>query len=210
MRNYQQLKLPAQLLKNTEFCQPKKYAFGYGVHTNYQDLLSDQVLEIFDRMQLKVKCLVMFSLNNKTTIADHRVVHSDVFYDGKDWQHYNCGINWEVNNTKNKMMWWDTKDAEICMPDVMERYHPIFKNLGGVHYVKRNHFGHDPLFDCIDETMIENQPVLIRTDIPHSTLYHSDTDYRVSISIRFHETWKTWDEAVEIFKPLIVDHAAGV
>ena len=64
MRNYQQLKLPAQLLKNTEFCQPKKYAFGYGVHTNYQDLLSDQVLEIFDRMQLKVKCLVMFSLNN--------------------------------------------------------------------------------------------------------------------------------------------------
>lgn len=205
MQNYQTLALPVQLLKNTDFCQPKKFLYGYGVYENYQELLSDELLQLFDQMQLKVKCLVVFSLNDKTTVANHRVIHSDVYYTGTEWKHYMCGINWEINCTKNTMFWWDTKDAAAIMPDFIERYHPIFKNLGGVHYIKRGQFGHSDQFTCIEETMIENCPTLVRTDIPHSTLYHSDTDYRVSVSIRFHETWNSWEEAVEVFSSLIAD-----
>jgi hypothetical protein len=204
MKNYHRLALPTNLFKNTEFLKPKKYASGYTVTQNYQELLSDDLLSVFQSLNLKIKCIIVFSVNDSSTSPEHRMVHSDVYFENNVWNPYTCGINWEINNTTNKIMWWDTKDAPAIPPHIMEKYHPVFKRLAGIHYGDRRvQFG-EGNYKKLDEVNIKNQPVLIRTNIPHSTVYHSETDLRVSVSIRFEEHWDTWEQAVEIFKPLIV------
>jgi hypothetical protein len=55
----------------------------------------------------------------------------------------------------------------------------------------------------LDQTSIDG-PTLVRTDIPHTTLYKNTTTNRVGVSVRFFEEDynHSWDDALVKFAPL--------
>jgi hypothetical protein len=180
-------------------CDPKK-------------TLTDEVLGIFDNLNLVPSQFIFFCRANKEVDATNRVIHYDIVrtdpkpwtesdpVDKKTWKKAICGLNWEVTGSHCEFSWWNMDAVKPAPPE--RTGIPIkFDYLNSVHYVKRGTFGIPEGAIKLDQVLLTARPTLLRTELPHLTTYHGD-NIRIGASLRFEETWNSWEEAVEKFKPL--------
>lgn len=206
MKNYRRLNLPETFLK--ENLSPSIFNFqeGYNLYS-FSDLLSPEVIKCLKKLSLEENYVAVFTNNNKETSIDKRMIHSDIMLnDQNKWQDIICGIHYEFHDTDSNFLWWDMKDVEKIFP-ISENDNTRslkFRRLNGIHYQKRGFYGIPNACEMIESVNIQG-PTLVRTDIPHTVLYKNLNRNRFSFSLRFKETFKSWEEALEIFKPLIIE-----
>ena len=160
--------------------------------------LTDEVLAAFDDLDLYPSSATVFHLSIPTTPNDC-LMHTDILRVDNRWKSITCGVNWEINNINAKLSWWQTTKPGY-FPNDPEYY---WFNPHGVHFGGRFNRGIDPAKDReIDSVDTLDSPLLVRTNIPH-TVYIPNQDtrekVRCSISVRFNNDFKTWDEAVKYF-----------
>jgi hypothetical protein len=208
MKNHCKIKLPDTLIKNRELLEqfvptpPMDYGFF-----EPNAVLSDELLAVFDQLKIKARSVVVFGHKpNTIPTKERRLIHTDVMNKtGTEWNKIVCGINWELyEHTITDFHWWDMSALPEVWPTPLttpQAYH----GLNSIHYGHRLKFGMDPSGILLDTTVItHNTPTLVRTNVPHQTAFNTRGEPRLSLSVRFHETWDTWEEALEIFKPLII------
>ena len=208
MLNYRFLNLPTQPLRD-ENRFVNENIMGYSTY-DAVDILSDEVLDIFNRINLTPTFCAVFSKNNFNVDKDgtNSVIHSDITRAGiTDWKPVVCGVNWELNNNENKFYWVDVGNLTThyplvnSEPYIQKQQH--FDRLAGTSYgPQRRMTGFINGTTIIEEVEL-TQPTLVRTDIPHLVTYNSPNKIRFSLSVRFEETWTTWDEAITAFAPLV-------
>ena len=119
--------------------------------------------------------------NRQTTENDAQGPHVDAQPDG-----IFVALNWAESDGPERMIWYET-DEQGVMPVRV----PVHDTLPYIPYDKRQ------------VTEIESTPTvgdamtLVRTDIPHDI---DSKQERISVSLRFHNKWNTWEEAQEFFK----------
>jgi hypothetical protein len=97
-----------------------------------------------------------------------------------DHGHYSASINWCLGPDHRHMLWYQLNPGA-------PKLSPWFR-YDQVQEIDRCHVG--------------SQPVLIRTDIPHSI--SGGSDRRVCISARLDPPRQSWDQAVALCRPLII------
>ena len=209
---YQTLNLPVDPLKRPyvfkleDIYTPNAHSFYiYG-----KEILTDELVAILEGLGLKIKAAILFCYQDVHTVPERRLIHSDVYLGTNDegklvWKDIICGINWELNGNDNMFTWWDTS----AMVEIPQR-----PSTTKDFVLSRTHFGAVKKLGIesavqLDEVSIQG-PTLLRTNIPHMVYYDNskftnDPDkfkYRVALTIRFEETWTTWEEALEVFSPI--------
>jgi hypothetical protein len=204
MKNYYQLNLPQERTKNTELLE--KWVPTPPVDFGFMEpelVLSAQLLDRFKSIGASVRTVVLFGQRpGSVPVKEQRLIHSDVVNDtGSQWEKITCGINWEFYAyTVTKFHWWDTGSLTEVWPDGLSDYYNKLNSIQYGHRLKRGTDG-ARLLDTAEIT--HATPTLVRTDIPHSTEWNTVTEPRLNISVRFSETWHSWEEAVRFFRPLI-------
>lgn len=163
-----------------------------------KEILSEETMAKLYEMGLRPKFVVLFGRNDKDSSLENRVIHTDVSKDetGK-WKKLLFGINWEINSSHNDFVWWDTSACEELWPED-DALRPL---LNGIHYGKRRTPGIPENAVKAAQTTIDG-PTLVRTDVPHITVYHNETENRLGISVRFDESeFETWDQVLEKLRP---------
>ena len=175
--------------------------------------LTVEALELFRSLNVEPSCLFYFCRGDKVSSHDKRVLHSDLtridplpWKENDDptkkvWKNIICGINWEITGSITEFTFWDTEKLEKFFP-VRQGLDLKYDYLNSIHYIKRGNFGVPDQAVKLDQINISSKPVLIRTEIPHITTY-SGPNIRIGASLRFKETWDTWDQALEIFAPIL-------
>lgn len=169
-------------------------------------LLTNEAIEFFNDYNLKVKFVVNFitPLSMCPGTKSDRVLHTDNRTVNGIKVPIVCGINFELSMPTDTTWVWYDMDA---VPTKMYREHKdssefetVIKMRAEVYNDRGVPNGAIPI-----ESLSYNASdiYLIRTDIPHMVTYDSFGKPRSSISIRFEETWKTWDECWEVFRPLM-------
>lgn len=198
MKNFLKLNLPTSPF-NEKFDRNQPRRPGYELF-GPRDILSDEVLSCFDQMQIQPKFVVLFSLNDKQSQSNNRSIHTDIQLRSDDtWRRQIFGINWEIEESDCVFSWWDMSKFKEIYPDNITG--SDYQLLNGIHYVFRNYSGVPDGAIKIEETAI-NGPTLVRTDIPHMTVYDSRTYNRIGISVRFIERHLgTWEDIYRRFLP---------
>lgn len=180
------------------------------VDQNFKDYLTTDITNIFQSLNIFPNTLVIFGHVNDANYKQKSLVHSDIIYQNEKWYDIPCAINWEITNTMANFYWWDVKDSKKCYPPPWseEEYLPpmgsdyyLERVLGsGIHYKKWLNNETDDYSVLENSILNKNNPMLIRTDVPHSVEYANYVD-RISISLRFSLTQiPDWKSALEIFK----------
>ena len=203
MENYFKLTtLPAQPL-----LEPEKFDVYKVTDFNIEppDILSTDVRKAFLDIGVKVAYCVIFGRQDNSRYTPNRIVHTDlkaVPESGKlEWKRIVCGINWELNNNANEFSWYDTTGIKECYPT---QFGTRDLSLNGIHYGRRLQSGLYPGVTKVAGVTI-TKPTLVRTDFPHLVTYNSTGPvFRKSLSIRFEETWSSWEEAKEVFKTILI------
>jgi hypothetical protein len=173
-------------------------SFGYEVY-DAKDVLTDEILETFKDLELEPTIVVIFSDNDESKGEKDRLIHTDIFKTKSGWKIMKFGINWELGDSTTLFSWWDMKTLQEVYPDDTKLFPFKFYKLSGIHYVNRRQLGIPEEAEKLAETYIEG-PTLVRTDIPHMTVY-SGSGIRRGMSIRFNETnISSWDDVVEKLK----------
>jgi hypothetical protein len=190
---------------------------SYYIFKNPMEVLNASVIEQFEKLSLKVYTIILFGKikkfkENKRVLTNRglsdSLLHSDIYFDEKSnfWKPYVCGINSEIETGFQYFHWWKSKNLKELYPGKEETKDPVLRKLSGIHFESRSKYFNDPFehFDLLEKKLIDNQKAtLVRTDIPHSISYASENKLRFAISIRFHpDSFKSWEHALEIFKPL--------
>jgi len=165
--------------------------------------LTDEVLGIFDNLNLKLRAATVFHLPAPRE-ESKSLMHTDILRVNDAWKFITCGVNWELNGIAARLSWWDTDRTEVYPQD------PKFFwfDPHGIHYGGRFKYGIDEATDRrIDSVNTLESPLLVRTNIPHN-VYLLDQDFadqvRCSISVRFENDFPSWDHAVDYFKPITI------
>lgn len=132
---------------------------------------------------LSIGGLVLFYKSKKTIGA----LHSDIVWDHvtSSWKPWYAAINWDLNNTRSKMYWYQTdQPGQVSTPEYSTDI-PGSYRLNGIHYGSINNinFKDNPEYILLDEIDI-TVPTLVRTNIPHSVENLADQP-RWCLSIRF-------------------------
>ena len=173
-------------------------SFGYEVY-DAKDVLTDEILETFTDLELEPTIVVIFSDNDESKGEKDRLIHTDIFKTNSGWKIMKFGINWELGDSTTLFSWWNMKTLKEVYPDDTKVLPSKFYKLSGIHYINRRQLGIPAEADKLAETYIEG-PTLVRTDIPHMTVY-SGTEIRRGMSVRFNETSiSSWDDIVEKLK----------
>lgn len=198
MSYYLKLNLPANPLRySAELESQRTITGGYNL-VKPAEILSDEILAIFDAMNLKPRFVSLFGRNDKNSSLADRLIHTDLAMtaDGT-WRKMLFGINWEIEDSHNEFSWWDMSKIKEAWPDEELSEHSKYKLLNGIHYIARGHMGVPEEAVQLDATIIDC-PTLVRTDTPHLTIYKSPTHKRLGISVRFDESnFNTWDDVVK-------------
>ena len=203
---FRKLELPANRIKDLDLIRSirmGKTLQKYAVIFNPYDVLSDELIDIFNKLHLKLDFITVFYGGPSISIS-HKWMHRDVAYDAlqKKWKILHCGINWEFTNSYSRSVWVDPRNLiEIEPPDIY-KFDPALAKLAGNHFSKAGLSGIPPEGEILGEVTISKDPVLFRTNLPHITEWTSLNPTRQGISIRFEEEWDSWEEAVERFRPL--------
>jgi len=213
MQNYRLLNLPKYPFRDKSFTDDSRSSNWISASQNPNahpfailpcNILSDHILDRFKTYNLEPIHCVMFCRLNKAADQNHRVLHSDLTLDDGNWKRIFCGINYELNDTQNNFTWWKTSLPE-CFPLKIGSELDQHSILNGIHYGIRNQSSIDNFTTMLLEEVKLTGPTLVRTDIPHLITYNSHNRIRKSLSIRFKETWNSWDGAVKAFAPLMQD-----
>ena len=201
--HYQKINLPVNIIKDVEAFDRDLILFRaqmYGFFDPY-NTLSNEVLELFSKNNLKPKLIVGFGNNpGEPFTKDNRRIHADIENEGlgEGWKNIICGINFEYYpHHTAEFSWYDMGDLKKCYPKQI-----LKDQLNGIHYGVRGKKGIPPEAKLIETAFISG-PTLVRTDVPHLVVFNKPEKIRLALSIRFHETWNTWEEALEAFKPLL-------
>jgi len=212
MSYYRRLNLPKNPVKKV----PNFVAAydGQVVADPYEEL-TDEFLDILSRLNLTPNVLFFFCKGDKESNLESRVLHSDItradphpWYPSdepskKTWKDIICGLNWEMSGSKTEFIFYDTTHLEGLYP--VRKDLPLkYDYLNSVHYVKRSNFGIPEGAVRLDTVLLNEIPTMVRTETPHITAYSGD-NIRVGASLRFKEDWTTWEEALERFRPLIIE-----
>lgn len=140
----------------------------------------------------------------QTIKLENTKIHTDIYLNESDGSNKKCwkkmlfGINWELFS-ENTFSWWDMSALPECWPDAGANSLK-YNYLNGIHYVKRFNVGIPDGAIKLEETLIDG-PTLIRTDIPHATVYKNSIKNRIGISIRFDESdFIDWNSVTDLFK----------
>lgn len=171
-----------------------------------QAVLTDEIMDIFKAAGLRPKMVVLFGRRDGKSTVDDRLIHTDVAADSRvpgNWRKLVAGVNWEIEGSVNDFYWYDMTGIKECWPDEELGAASKFNYLNGIHFIERLKMGIPETATLLDQTSIDG-PTLVRTDIPHTTLYKNTTTNRVGVSVRFHEEDfnHSWDEALVKFAPL--------
>ena len=202
MSYYLKLNLPKNPLRYTpELESQRKIVGGYNL-VEPEEILSDEILDIFKQMNLTPKFVTLFGRNDVSSSLKDRLIHTDLAMnpDGS-WRKCLFGINWELEGASNLFSWYDMSKVKEAWPDEELSENSKYKLLNGIHYVTRGGMGIPEGAVKLEETYIDG-PTLVRTDIGHLTLYTSKIHKRLGISVRFDETpFESFDHVVEKLRP---------
>lgn len=217
MLNYRRLNLPQIPVKDPQEIVRRTITGGYNL-TKPREVLTDEIMDIFHQHNLRPSFVALFGRNDKDGNADTRMIHADLQAtnlvteetmrnpDLLGWKKLLFGINWEILGSVNTFSWWDMSKLQECWPvEPMAVGSVKYAYLNGIHYSKRGNLGIPEGAIKIEEVDISS-PTLVRTDIPHMTMFSNPNVNRVGISIRFDERdFNNWNDVVEFFKPLTIE-----
>lgn len=206
MNNFLKLRLPSNPVKDMKIIENTNVQGGYNLVLPGQ-ILSDEIMDIFKTMGLRPKFVSLFGRNDHNGTQGTRMIHADIGLNQQNqWQKLLFGINWEVTGHHNIFSWWDMSKFKECWPD--EPLPKKYDYLNGIHYVKRLNLGIPEGAVKLQEVEID-QPTLVRTDLPHATVYKATehvTGNRIGLSVRFFEDdFKTWEDVYTFFKKYSID-----
>lgn len=117
MENYYlRLALPENPLRHSwEQERQRVIAHGYDI-VDPQLLLNDLTLNTLRSWQLNPCAVVIFGHCVHTLEPKHKLIHSDIRWDGSSWQPWHYGINWEIPHSECRFTWWDMSDLEPVLP----------------------------------------------------------------------------------------------
>lgn len=205
MSYFKKLNLPPNPLRDTASVIKIHLTGGYNI-VMPRAVLTDEIISIFHDLGLRPKMVVLFGRNDSDSSTDDRLIHTDLMQDTgceKGWRKLAAGVNWEIEGSVNNFYWYDMSAVKECYPN--DLYTPLkFQHLNGIHYVERLKMGIPEEAVLLDHTVIDS-PTLVRTDIPHVTLYENKNTTRVGVSVRFYEEdfGHSWDNAVEKFNSVV-------
>lgn len=205
MSYFKKLNLPSNPLKNSKAVTEIQILGGYSIVLPDR-VLTTEIIDIFKGLGLCPKMVVLFGRGDGDSTENDRLIHTDIAVDKTHelgWRKIAAGVNWEIEGSVNNFYWYDMSAVKECYPSephISEKY----KYLNGIHYVERLKMGIPEQAVLLDHTVMDG-PTLVRTDIPHTTLYKNSTVNRVGVSVRFHEEdfGCSWAGAVEKFNGVI-------
>jgi hypothetical protein len=187
------------------------------VVTDTVRFLRPELLDTFRSFGVEPTYFVNFGQTDRTSYTTP--IHTDISPQAGN-KPVPFAINWELTSIESLWRWWDIANA----PEVNLTLIPLGQLasqvaapqharslLNGLRYGNTDEFN-DQSNTKLGFRVIESQQVLphtaylIRTDVPHNVAYVNPSPNRVSISLRFSMTEiPTWEDAVELFAPLIVE-----
>lgn len=205
MSYFKKLNLPANPLLNSKEIVQRTITAGYNLALP-ESVLTNEILDIFKNIGLRPKMVVLFGRGDSTSAPKNRLIHTDIAFDHNipgNWRKLVAGVNWEIEGSHNDFYWYDMSGIKECWPDEELSEASKFNYLNGIHFIERLKMGIPEDAKLLDQTTIDG-PTLVRTDIPHATLYNNPTNTRVGVSLRFHEEDfnNSWETALEKFSPL--------
>jgi hypothetical protein len=215
---FQTLNLPnVPIVNPKELLTNRLRPHGYTLHLEPEKVLSPKFLNAINNLGVKPGFITLFT-NSSDGVPENRWVHTDITsvqdprtmcsLENIQWRICSFGINFEIFDNENTFYWYENTDnSKALMPVIDEKTSLRSAWLSGIHYGEKRSVGGVPDYlKHIATTTIRGKPTLIRTDTPHRTLFSlaPGVPYRVGLSVRFYENW-TWNEALEIFKPLYAD-----
>jgi hypothetical protein len=181
-----------------------------------EKFLTPELLSVFRSLDAEPTYFINFGQIDKLCYTTP--VHKDISPMDKN-RPIPFAINWELSDVNSLWRWWDTAHVpEIAPPifhDVIQRsmipeHH---RNLiAGVRYGNLEEFNDESNaklgFRVIGaQQVLTHTAYMVRTDVPHSITYTNSSPVRISISLRFSmEKIPTWEDAIKLFEPLIVEH----
>lgn len=204
MPNYLRLKLPKDFICDTNsFLNIGNTKYGYSV-LEPNRIITEKGMILFKRINVIPKTVILFSNKLSNADMDRRIIHSDVYIDGNQWKHYGFGVNFELADTVTNFIWWGMDKYPKIYPDIdrhrgAEAYYNAPLPIGIVQYQQIGAVGIPDQATRLEEVAFTG-PILVRTDIPHSTTYHTNGNRRIGVSIRFDETtFRSWETVRELF-----------
>jgi hypothetical protein len=202
MSYFKKLNLPANPLIDSNSISGLHIPYGF-IIAEPSEIFTSEVLAIFNNLDLRPKMVVLHGRNNQTSNPSDRLIHSDISYDPtvkNSWRNMVAAVNWEIEGSYTNFFWYDMNDMKKCWPAETA----ISKVFNGIHYGERLQFGIPENIKILDQTTID-RPTLVRTDIPHTTLYHNPISNRIGISLRFFEEDYnySWDDALKKFQSIV-------
>lgn len=176
---------------------------GYWIYG--PSIVKEEVKDYFLKTTgLNVSLAVLFCRLNMPAYVNRNnqgVIHSDITWNN-GWEQMYYAVNWELFDTTSKLSWWETSENKIYPPDP----NPVTlsDSLRGIHYGKRSNM--EPLnsnYRKIDSVVIDGNPTLVNTALPHSVDYFGYNKKRWALSIRFDKKVSNWDESVLFFESII-------
>ena len=206
MSYFKKLNLPLNPLQNSKELSQRNITAGYNIVLP-NDVLTTEILDIFKDIGLRPKMVVLFGRGDSTSSPKNRMIHSDVAFDNQthgNWRRLVAGVNWEIEGSHNDFYWYDMTGIKECWPVEQLANTSKFNYLNGIHFGERFKMGIPDTAKLLDKTVIDG-PTLVRTDIPHATLFNNPTTTRVGVSVRFHEEDfnHSWDNALKKFSSII-------
>ena len=208
MTYFMKLNLPKNPLVDPVAVSSTLIDGGYNL-VNPRDVLNDEIMDIFSDLKLKPKFVSLFGsrMNRRASNIDSRMIHTDIqLQQDLTWKKLLFGINWEIGDAENIFSWWDMNNlTEIYPSPDNPELSSKHKLLSGIHYGQRFKTGIPDNAIKLDETMMnfDTGPTLVRTNIPHITLYKSRFMNRVGVSVRFDESdFGTWEDVTAFMEKI--------
>ena len=213
--NYFKLKLPKNPL-NDNFVPVTNGSEGWHIYKNVKDVLNSELFECLGELGVCPSMAVIFGSNNSHRTSGFLHVDLGEHYE-VTWKPVPCAINWELGETVSRIEWHDTSNYNELWPEDVASVMSYPNNyLHAVSYTKKESptgleiiKENVPAETLVDTTTLtnDNSPMLINTSRPHGVLYKSKSAPRFALSIRFgfHQI-ETWEQAVEIFSPIMIDN----
>lgn len=209
MQFFRYLNLPNNPLKDVQSVIERNTNKEYIAIDPYgfedKDVLTEEIINAISSLGLDISYVVVFKTYNRPFgNIEKRVIHTDLVWKENKWIKMPFGINWEIGDDSNDSIfqWWDMSAHSEHYPSSGHENLNNFSKLSGLHYSQRFNLGAPEGSILLEETKLD-RATLVRTDVPHSVIYTGSK--RMSVSIRFKQNI-SWNEAVEIFKPLILEN----
>lgn len=191
-------------VKKSEF-KKKSVALGKNdsyhhptVITEVNQFLNYELLSALETVGLKPSYFVNFGQLDRLSYTTP--IHIDISPAAEN-KKVAFAVNWELTATQSQWAWWDPADATVIAPSIEDTSVLEKTLLNGLRYVDDQEFKVIESYDLLPHTAY-----LVRTDLPHNIAYHNPTLERVAISVRFDiATTLSWEDAVKLFDPLIIE-----